>query len=137
MRPKKQPQKNEVGQYRILVHSSNFLLLEQHTNSNNQPSLTTPDMSIGLKELLDKHTRQGTMPQQPEYAYHDEDDNPLPNPRALDLTDFDAIGREAFEQLEDLKMKKADYDAEIQKQKRARQQQQKVNIPDQNFVQAQ
>lgn len=53
---------------------------------NNLPSETQPDMTMSLEQLLIRHTKGQDIPIfQPSYQ---EDDQYIPNPKSLDLTDI-------------------------------------------------
>lgn len=55
---------------------------------NTEPSMTQPDMTMSLQELLERHTRGLEVPMY-EGVYDDEDF--VPDPRSMDLTDYDGL----------------------------------------------
>lgn len=59
---------------------------------NDEASMTQPDMTMSLQELLEKHVRGLDVPT---YAgtYQHEDDDFIPNPLTLDLADISEMQR--------------------------------------------
>ncbi len=49
--------------------------------------MTQPDMTLSLADLLERHTRGADIPMF-EGSYQNEEDEFIPDPRALDMVDF-------------------------------------------------
>lgn len=63
--------------------SMNAHEFEKHYEINNEPSLTVPDQTMSIQEILERYARGLPIGGQNEGYYDEEDD--LPDPRTLDL----------------------------------------------------
>lgn len=68
--------------------------------TNTKPSLTVPDATMSLRELLDRYGR-GLPVNGSEPVYHGEEVE-LPNLRAMDLTEIQALREASAEQVKNL-----------------------------------
>lgn len=62
----------------------NYMEFEQDHEVNNEPSLTIPDQTMTIPEILERYARGLPIGGSNENEYYDEDDT-LPDPRTLDL----------------------------------------------------
>lgn len=72
---------------RIIHTSTNYNQLDLFSESNNEPSLTVPDQTLTLRQLLLNHTRGHDLPPERNAVYNEDFD--IPDPRKLDLTDLE------------------------------------------------
>lgn len=74
---------------------------EADVEINTMESETQPDMVIGLQDLLDRHTQGREVPLHS--VHYDEDDEYIPDPRTLDLVDYDEALQQNKANIESLK----------------------------------
>lgn len=74
---------------------------EADVEINTLQSETQPDMVIGLQELLDRHTQGREVPLHS--VHYDEDEEYIPDPRTLDLVDYDEALQQNKANIESLK----------------------------------
>lgn len=86
------------------------------------PSMTVPDQSMSMRDLLDRHTRGMPVAGNPD-SFFDEDD-PIPDLRVLDLTQIRDLAENARDKI--AKHKKEADDKAIEKQ-RAKDRQQAID----------
>jgi hypothetical protein len=67
-----------------------FTATPSRGESNFGLSKTVPDESISVRDLLLNHSRGHSLPVSERVAFYDED-NVIPDPKGLDLTDLDAM----------------------------------------------
>lgn len=79
---------------------------------NEEASMTEPDMTLTLQELLEKHTRGLEVPTY-SGSYQDESDDFIPDPLSLDLADISAMQAANAAYIADLQSALASQEAEI------------------------
>lgn len=85
---------------KTVIHSLNYV--PEKGESNTRPSLTVPDMTLSIKDILLNHTRGRALPilaQEPVYN----GDVLIPNPKKMDMTDVDEMRRSIREQNDEIK----------------------------------
>lgn len=84
---------------------------------NNEPSLTVPDQSLTVSEILSRFTR-GLPVSGARIPIYDVDDD-MPDPRTMDLADRQSYAEYAQEQISALKARQEEYARFISDKKRA------------------
>lgn len=80
-----QPMVQSLMRVRRIVTSATYL--PQKGEVNNSPSMTVPDQTLSLRNLMLNHTRGHQLPIAPPAIYDEE--NFVPNPKTLDLVDLE------------------------------------------------
>lgn len=92
---------------------------------NSQPSMTVPDQSLSIKEILDRHARGLPISGNIQIPVYDEEDD-MPDIRTLDLAERQEMAQKYANELIELRKtqaeeyakkqaKRADYEARIRK----------------------
>lgn len=87
---------------------------------NQQPSLTVPDQTMSMRQILARHSRGLPISNGKEPIYHGEDDY-IPDPRTLDLVDRQEYAEKLQETVKTYKQQAAEKAAEKAALKAAKQ----------------
>lgn len=89
--------------YRYVVKNSlNAFAFPSHGEVNTQPSLTVPDQSMSIQEILNRYARGLPLDGQRVPVYHGED-NIFPDPKYMDLVDRAEFAEAAQEEIDRIK----------------------------------
>lgn len=85
-------------------NSLNASTFDKKYEKNTSPSMTVPDQTMGLREILERYTRG--LPINGNVPIYDEDDD-LPDPRTLDLSERHALAQSYKNELSEIHAKKS------------------------------
>ncbi len=81
-------------------------LIKSDGEKNTLPSLTVPDQSLTIRQIMERYARGLPLEGQRVPIYEGEDeDNYLPDPRTLDLSEREDLAAQANEELHEIKRK--------------------------------
>ena len=80
-------------------------LFEKQYEQNNQPSLTIPDQTLTIKEILQRYASGQSLEGKTPYYDETESEEYMPDPRYMDLAEREELSQNFREEIQHIKTK--------------------------------
>jgi len=79
------------------------ILFEKQYEQNNEPSLTIPDQTLSIKQILERYASGQSLEGKTAYYDESESEEYYPDPRHMDLAEREQLAEQYKEELQEIK----------------------------------
>jgi len=80
-------------------------LFEKQYETNNEPSLTIPDQTLSIKQILERYASGQSLEGKTPYYDESESEDYYPDPRYMDLAEREELSQDFREEIQHIKTK--------------------------------